>query len=208
MKIVFLDVDGVLNHMDSQVGAIEDMAVFKLKNILNETKAQVVLSSDWRLREADKTLIIKRLELSNIFIIGFTPYLPMETRGKEIDAWLNEHKDWSIENFIILDDRDDMDPHSSRLVQTTIREGLTWDNTIEAINKLQEKRADFNVEFFATNKDGNVIMRQEIFSSEAAVHEFLNKNYISLRDIQWSFYPHQGSFGGNLYRGYAMVKQI
>ena len=47
MKIVFLDVDGVLNHMDSQVGAIEDMAVFKLKNILNETKAQVVLSSDF-----------------------------------------------------------------------------------------------------------------------------------------------------------------
>lgn len=208
MKIIFLDIDGVLNNMDSYPATIEDMLIFKLKNIIIDTNAEIVLSSDWRLDNNLKNIIETRFKLSNIPILGCTPELPTETRGKEIDAWLNEHKDWSIENFIILDDRDDMDPHSSRLVQTTIREGLTWDNTIEAINKLQEKRADFNVEFFATNKDGNVIMRQEIFPSEAAVHEFLNKNYISLRDIQWSFYPHQGSFGGNLYRGYAMVKQI
>ena len=206
MKIIFLNADIALNSIYSHA------SLLKLKNIINETKAQVVLFSDWQLPELDKNLIIKSFKSLSIPIIDFVLFFPEKTRGQEITTWYNENKDLLnkdllIENFVILDNREYVGPYSSRLVQITIKEGLTWDNVLEAIDKLQEKRADFYVDFFMMNKDGKLITRQEIFSNEAAVYEFLNKNYIPIRDICWAFYPHQGSFGGNLYRGYAMVEQ-
>ena len=202
MKIIFLNANLALNDINS------DISLLKLKNIINETKAQVVLFSDWQPSELDKNFIIENFKSLNIPIIDFVLFFS----GQETATWDNKNKDLLdkdllIENFVILDNREYVGPYSSRLVQITIKEGLTWDNVLEAIDKLQEKKADFYVSFFMTNKDDKVITRQEIFSNEAAVYEFLNKNYILIRDIRWTFYPHQGSFGGNLYRGYAMVKQ-
>ena len=202
MKIIFLNANIALNSIYSHA------SLLKLKNIINETKAQVVLFSDWQPSELDKNFIIENFKSLNIPIIDFVLFFS----GQETATWDNKNKDLLdkdllIENFVILDNREYVGPYSSRLVQITIKEGLTWDNVLEAIDKLQEKKADFYVSFFMTNKDDKVITRQEIFSNEAAVYEFLNKNYILIRDIRWTFYPHQGSFGGNLYRGYAMVKQ-
>lgn len=206
MKIIFLNANIALNDINSETNLL------KLKNIINETKAQVVLFSDWQLSELDESLIIKSFKSSNIPIIDFVLFSTEETRGQEITTWYNENKDLLnkdllVENFVILDNREYAGPYSSRLVQITLRESLTWDNVLEAIDKLQEKRADFYVDFFIMSKDDKLITRQEIFSNEAAAYEFLNKNYILIRDIRWTFYPHQGSFGGNLYRGYAMVEQ-
>lgn len=208
MKIIFLDIDGVLNNMDSYPATIEDTLIFKLKNIIIDTNAEIVLSSDWRLDNDLKNIIETRFKLSNIPILGCTPELPTETRGKEIAAWLNAHKNWDIENFIILDDREDMDPYSSHLVQTNIREGLTWNNVTDAIAKLQEKTAYFFVEFQILDENGNNIQkRNEIFTSESAIYEFLYKNYIPIKDIQWTFNPHKGPNGENLYYGQSTVKQ-
>lgn len=206
MKIIFLSTNIALNSIYSHA------SLLKLKNIINETKASVVLFSDWQLPELDKNLIIKSFKSLNIPIIDFVLFSPEGTRGQEITTWYNENKDLLnkdllVENFVILDNREYAGPYSSRLVQITLRESLTWDSALEAIDKLQEKRADFYVDFFMMNKDGKLITHQEVFSNEAAIYEFLNKNYILIRDIRWTFYPHQGSFGGNLYRGYAMVKQ-
>lgn len=203
MKIIFLNTNLALNTIYSNTGLL------KLKNIINETKAQVVLFSDWRPSELEKNFIIEIFKSLNIPIIDLVLFFS----GQETATWDNKNKDLLnkdllIEKFVILDNREYVGPYSSRLVQITIKEGLTWENVLEAVNKLQEKRADFYVDFFMMNKDGKLITRQEIFSNEAAVYEFLNKNYLITRDIHWTFFPHQGTLGGNLYRGYAMVKQI
>lgn len=202
MKIIFLSANIALNSIYSHT------SLLKLKNIINETKAQVVLFSDWQPSELEKNFIIENFKSLNIPIIDFVLFFS----GQETATWDNKNKDLLnknllIENFVILDNREYVGPYSSRLVQITIKEGLTWENVLEAVDKLQEKRADFYVDFFMMNKDDKMITRQEIFSNEAAAYEFLNKNYIPIRDICWTFFPHQGSFGGNLYRGYAMVKE-
>lgn len=51
MKIIFLDIDGVLTHKFYENHETEDIDVSKvklLKHIVNETGAKIVLSSSWR----------------------------------------------------------------------------------------------------------------------------------------------------------------
>lgn len=50
-KIIFLDVDGVLTHEDYLNGVEEDLDETKikiLKQIIDQTNAEIVLSSTWR----------------------------------------------------------------------------------------------------------------------------------------------------------------
>lgn len=47
MKIIFLDIDGVLNYENSK-SKVEEEKVKLLKEIVDKTGAEIVLSSDWR----------------------------------------------------------------------------------------------------------------------------------------------------------------
>lgn len=47
MKIIFLDIDGVLNYENSK-SKVEEEKVKLLKEIVGRTDAEIVLSSDWR----------------------------------------------------------------------------------------------------------------------------------------------------------------
>ena len=59
MRIIFCDVDGVLNHkgcIDRSPGGFTGVVeehILNLKRIVDETGAKIVLSSDWRLIKAD-----------------------------------------------------------------------------------------------------------------------------------------------------------
>jgi hypothetical protein len=106
MKIVFLDIDGVLNTRHTQNPRnlpyiVDKTLVRRLKRLLARTKAKVVLSSTWRYDPAG----LFSARRHGIPFIGCTPDLPHRARGKEIYAWLEKHP--RVTRYAILDDDDD-----------------------------------------------------------------------------------------------------
>lgn len=111
MKVIFLDVDGVLNsdeYIDrakkQEIQGIErhiDVEKIKLlKKAIDETGAKVVLSSSWRFTKNEQYLK-KLLEKYGIYLVGATPLIQCE-RGLEIKQWILDNQ--NVEDFIILDD--------------------------------------------------------------------------------------------------------
>jgi hypothetical protein len=80
VKIIFLDVDGVLNKAETQ-GSFEETCVLKLKEIMDQTGAKIVLSSTWRGSPNTYTSLAKKLIEYNIVpsmseaFIGHTPLM-------------------------------------------------------------------------------------------------------------------------------------
>ena len=120
MKIIFLDIDGVLNSEMYEWSRGEDRAdnridlsrVRLLKDIVSATDAKIVLSSTWRL-DWDKSpelcgedgeYINQCLAQYGLFIIDKTPFNSMiDDRRREILTWLSRHRG-EVESFVILDD--------------------------------------------------------------------------------------------------------
>ncbi len=124
MKIIFLDIDGVLNTGKTFMDIYEEYQKTKqrrieidlervgyLKEIVDKTNAYIVLSSTWRLKGqmVDGKFIPcspKMQKLANIFaeynltIYDITPFIDGD-REKEIYAYLEGR---NVESFIIIDD--------------------------------------------------------------------------------------------------------
>lgn len=113
MRIIFLDIDGVLNCSDSKsrcgsfIG-IDNKKVKLLKQIVYETGAKIVLSSSWRigwdknseLCDSHGIYLNNKLRKSNLFILDRTKSL--SCRGEEIKQWIDSH---NVEEWIVLDDK-------------------------------------------------------------------------------------------------------
>jgi len=156
MKIIFLDIDGVLNtseYMGSIQGSEEEMkaidpqAVKILNDLITDTGAKVVITSTWR-RFVPFTEICYTLEnkgLTNInSIIGMTRYLlprkmsmPSTPRGKEIQEWINGFGSENITKFVIIDDDSDMVHLMPNLIKINNKVGLTVQNADRAREKLK-----------------------------------------------------------------------
>ena len=158
MKIIFLDIDGVLTLQKSGWKFFDSDCVIALKKVLDNTDANMVLSSCWRhgfidwdengkgcglvhhtqaIRKIQE--LLKPFDIDPSRLIDKTPDLitPSDNeRGEEIDKWLQAHTD--VECFVILDDDSDMAPHMDKLVQTDIDVGMTLENADEAIAILQK----------------------------------------------------------------------
>ena len=141
MKVIFLDVDGVLNYKNSK-SKVEDKKVKLLKHIVDETSAKIVLSSDWRYwlntDDKDVTFLIRTLAKYDMEIMSSTPITKHGYRGAEIYQWINEWQGETIEKFVIFDDRNDMKPYMDRLVQADFNYGLTKKDTNIAIKLLNK----------------------------------------------------------------------
>lgn len=149
-RIVFLDVDGVLNStawyksrggliaavmqtdctMEEHARTQLDPAAIERVNVLCErTGALVVVSSTWRGNMFRLTLGLRphrRFE-----IIDKTPRLDTD-RGLEIQAWMDRHNVMA-EQIVILDDDSDMLHLTPRLVKTEFDTGLTDEDVERAI---------------------------------------------------------------------------
>lgn len=154
MKLIFLDIDGVLNFTGcrDKIGDIyfvNDNRVKLLKEIIDRTNAKVVLSSTWRTGWKDReekrntqdaedfTKLEEKLKEYGISLFSYTPVLKNRHRGSEIHKWLEQWtKELSVESFIILDDDTDMKPYSDQLVQTSYKHGLSRKNVEKAVTKL------------------------------------------------------------------------
>jgi len=127
MKVIFLDIDGVMITSHVSQGKFTPNCVENLKGIMKETGALIVVSSTYRQMGFD---MLKSLFASNGLtegLIGMTPMLHQQTRGKEIGQYLEEAEldsVTSIDKFVIIDDRDDMGELGPYLIQTTQAIGL------------------------------------------------------------------------------------
>ena len=137
MKILFLDVDGVLDSWRTSIAfggmpfnivgrdraMFDEVAIRLIAAICERAGAQIVLSSAWR-REDYWQDIGPALGLP---IIDRTPWVFNGYRGDEIAAWLGEHA--QVERYAILDDMADAGVgHEGRFIRTSMKEGFTYAN--------------------------------------------------------------------------------
>ena len=116
VKIVFLDIDGVLNYEDSTSRnglylGIDEKRLRQLKRIVRATGAKIVLTSTWRIfynldtkEQTEQTgkYLANKFRRAHLKVYGKTPDIYWAHRGDEIKAWLEEHTE--VDQFVILDD--------------------------------------------------------------------------------------------------------
>ncbi len=128
MKVIFLDVDGVLNSRQdgNSIKLRTDSHLRLLREIVKATDAKIVLSSSWRVGPSKAIRNLNnRLAEYGLEIMDSTPLLPGSScRDDEIRQWLSDNGQ-SVENFVILDDDADMlEFTDTNLVQTDSEFGL------------------------------------------------------------------------------------
>jgi len=137
MRILFLDMDGVMNnakssHLPDQFFPIEPYAVLLLDRIIQATGCKIVLSSSWRHMPDWREILKKRMP--SIEILDRTPRYSSSSkygvderdlcRGHNIQDWLDEHPE--VERYAIVDDSADMlSEHQRHFFKTSWHEGLT-----------------------------------------------------------------------------------
>lgn len=156
MKVMFLDIDGVLNSQEWYTERMEkEMSydypkdefspelVSKLNGLIKETKAKIVISSTWRISRSLS-------ELKDLFrfvgvqgeVIGKTSSNQFRgkygqcVRGKEIKEWIDEQRE-EVKYIIIDDDNGMLPEQQSRFIKTTWLHGLEDYQVTNAINLLK-----------------------------------------------------------------------
>ncbi|MES2060199.1 MAG: HAD domain-containing protein [Patescibacteria group bacterium] len=122
MKIIFLDIDGVLNSNQSKGldprFPIDPHLASHIERIKENTGAEIVLSSSWR--HSDEGISAVEKYIGKIHDI--TPTVDNGFRGDEINAYLDNHP--NITQHAIIDDSSDFHPDQP-LFQISAEEGLT-----------------------------------------------------------------------------------
>jgi hypothetical protein len=109
MKVIFLDIDGVLNVIGK--GRDEFGQCFhkhfedNLKWIIEQTGAKIVISSTWRMNGLSEMQRMWRHRNLAGEVISITPYINNRKRGKEIQSWIDSNE---ISSYVIIDDDTDM----------------------------------------------------------------------------------------------------
>lgn len=155
MRIIFLDIDGVLNCSESKsrcgsfIG-IDNKKVKLLSQIIYETGAKIVLSSSWRigwdknseLCDSHGVYLNNKLRKSNLFILDRTKSL--SCRGEEIKQWIGNY---NVEGWVVLDDEIFKDYKElgilSHLVKTTFygeEGGLQEEHVKQVISVLKGEK--------------------------------------------------------------------
>ena len=152
MKIIFLDIDGVLNVMlhdrDKYGSLFHPQFVYNLKRIIDKTEAKIVISSSWRMSGLetmqnmwkDRDLPGEVIDITpdgwNLYKRGLVhrDY----DRGHEIEHWLNTN---DVEAYVIIDDDMDMlEYQMPKLVLT--RNNLDHEDCVDMGLGLTSKCAD------------------------------------------------------------------
>lgn len=170
MKVIFLDVDGVLNYVgcDSSYGGlyfVDEEKLRMLADLVERTNAKIVLTSTWRhgfvdLLNGEETFeadlyqaLAEALEEHNLSIYDCTGE-EEENRGAEIETWITSIEE-PLGAFVILDDMgiEQFGEYGKYLVQTNINTGLEVHHIDQAIQILTEN--DANEAFTELYKDEN-----------------------------------------------------
>lgn len=156
MKYVFLDVDGVLNNVntdDMNPGGYTGVSMKLVRNlakIVERSAAKIVLTSDWKIEWSknrfecgdDIVYLLDKLAKCNLSIFAITHDSKIEDRyftdrGYGIRQFLESKDD--VEGYVILDDHIFLDfdnEQKNHLVLTDSLKGLTDEDVNKAIDIL------------------------------------------------------------------------
>jgi len=156
MKVIFLDVDGVLNSepfLENNTESIDRNNVKELKDALDITNAVIVMSSGWRLlfnesmlpECGDSQYLYNILNEFGIELFGKTPDFSTEeirtnrtfshVKAPEILAWLEAHD--QVEKYVVLDDLDlNNQVIHAHQVRTNPQLGLTEEDSARIVRML------------------------------------------------------------------------
>ncbi len=133
MKVILLDIDGVMNKTNTpslgMVGCLDRELVDRFNKLARDTNAKVVLTSVWRKHPGWVAVLLAGGFDMDRFI-GNTPgdSKTTKTRGEEIAEWfeLAKNSGVTIERYAIIDDNDDMlEEQKPSFFQTNADHGLT-----------------------------------------------------------------------------------
>ena len=161
LKILFTDIDGVLNSVlwverrgrmedkfkgnkewNDSYHALDPQAMARLNKILKKTNAVCVITSTWR--TILPLPVMYGLMCARGFegeLIGCTPSLA-STRGREIQTWLNMLLPLKPAGFAILDDDRDMGILQRKLVKVQNRLGLQDTDVMKAVTMLNKREQE------------------------------------------------------------------
>ena len=149
MKVLFLDIDGVVNNKRTMKNfesfiAVDPAMAALVQRIVQNTGCEIVLSSSWRLFQNIRDEIERKIcKFSDITPILHAP------RGYEIKVWLTLHPE--IEHYAILDDAESILPEQrANFFQTTWESGLTEDIALAVEKHLNEETINDFADRFST----------------------------------------------------------
>lgn len=155
-KVIFLDIDGVLNEEGRGPEIVEDY-VRNLAWIVEETGAEIILSSSWRYKygryacmgfpggDQSMEALLENLDKYELKISGITPryFNGPDGRPLEVRSWLCQRP--NVKSFVILDDEtfwkwNWLEPHvvctSKKIERMEFQTGLNRDYAEKAIKIL------------------------------------------------------------------------
>lgn len=159
MKVIFLDIDGVLNSMAyvNKMGPLFDLPenqmdptlIARLNKLTDATGAKLVISSTWRLPfiKGHKLDMLKECMASYgitgevIDMTGDKVFAINNRRGKEIQEWIDDHYK-EVDRFVIVDDDSDMGKLRRFLVKTNFDDGLQ-DTHLDQMAKMLHAEDDW-----------------------------------------------------------------
>lgn len=149
--VIFLDIDGVLNHagwyelLKPRLGTtkpvdwLDPACINRLNRLCTDTGASLVISSSWRTYLAHTEDVLRAAGLT-AEVIGATPddnpvSLDDEARTEkgrwcEIRAWLDAHPE--VERWCVIDDLPLVGVPGERFVRTDLAVGLTDEDCARA----------------------------------------------------------------------------
>ena len=144
-KVLFLDIDGVLNRTPVEMGSLMPDKVSMLDDIVTQTGCVVVVTSSWR-RSPEKMKqvaeMLRTLRGGEGVVWSETPILHAmpdgaisgdERRGDEIRAWMEVNGE--PDRFVVLDD-DRVLGFAPEHVRTDSAVGLTWTSAWAVVKRL------------------------------------------------------------------------
>ena len=166
IKVLFLDIDGVLNSAEELFDdrVINPKKLEILKSIIDKTNAKIVLTSTWRCFVNKLSAVIEALETVNLELYGITregvamknfkntPWADVKRcpsyiyeddinndRGAEIAWWIWCRRE-KIDKFAIVDDEDaDIRKYfPNNIVKTGFSTGLTSEDAAKIVKILED----------------------------------------------------------------------
>lgn len=165
MKIIFLDIDGVLNQNNGKYAyndecgstGIDPNCVNRLNKILKKTRAKIVIISAWRYMIIRGAMEIKGfsylLQTHGLLKNRIFDYIAKDltnssddmSRGLLISQWVEKYKSKKLNkihrltHYVVIDDKDlGISAQGHPFIQTNPITGLTDENVEEAINILKK----------------------------------------------------------------------
>lgn len=158
MRVLFLDIDGVLNcradwgkpeHQDKGTYVVDQKKVGCLLAVVKELGLSVVLSSSWRNHQDHVDYLYEQGVLSSAWVhddwrtirgegkrIGNSLLWSPSLRGEEIQEWLDRHPE--VTAYVIVDDAEEFLKHQKRYVIRTSFDAANGGFTARHARKVRE----------------------------------------------------------------------